>query len=180
MSLKAACRLSKDSDVRFASLIHDLGKALSPKDNLPHHYGHEKKGLKPIKKLCRRLKAPHNYSELAQLVSEFHTHIHKVTELKSSTILKVLKQCDAFRRPDRFKKVLLCCEADARGRTGFEETDYPQANLFLQALKHAQLVSAKSLIEQGIILPDTPGKEIGNQIDLERNLRIKSFFNHLP
>jgi tRNA nucleotidyltransferase (CCA-adding enzyme) len=176
MSLKAACKLSKDSDVRFASLIHDLGKALSPQDNLPHHYGHEKKGLKPIKKLCRQLKAPNNYCELALLVSEFHTHVHKIKELKSATILKVLKQCDAFRRPDRFEKVLLCCEADAKGRTGFEEIEYPQANLFLQALKQAQLVNAKSLIEQGIISAGTAGKEIGNQIDLERIARINALF----
>jgi tRNA nucleotidyltransferase (CCA-adding enzyme) len=179
MSLQAACKLSKDSDVRFASLIHDLGKALSPQDKLPHHYGHEKKGLKPIRNLCRQLKAPNNYSELALLVSEFHTHVHKIKELKSSTILKVLKQCDAFRRPERFEKMLLCCEADAKGRTGFEETEYPQANLFLQALKQAQSVSAKSLIEQGIIKASTTGKEIGNQIDLERVARIKNFFNNL-
>ena len=179
MSLKAACKLSKEPDVRFASLIHDLGKALSPQDNLPHHYGHEKKGLKLIKKLCQRLKVPSNYYDLALLVSEFHTHIHKAKELKSATILKVLKQCDAFRRPDRFKKVVLCCEADAKGRTGFEDTEYPQAKLFLEALKHAQLVSTKSLIQQGIITKETHGKEIGNQIDLERKARIKHFFQNM-
>jgi len=179
MSLQAACKLSKEPDIRFASLIHDLGKALSPQDNLPHHYGHEKKGLKLIKRLCKRLKAPSNYCELALLVSEFHTHVHKAKELKSSTILKVLKQCDAFRRPDRFKKIVVCCEADAKGRTGFEEIEYPQANLFLEALKHAQSVSAKSLIQQGIITPETEGKEIGNQIDLERKARIKHFFKNM-
>jgi len=178
MSLKAACKLSKDSDVRFASLIHDLGKALSPQDNLPHHYGHEKKGLKPIKKLCQHLKAPNNYRELALLVSEFHTHVHKAKELKSATVLKVLKQSDAFRKPDRFEKILLCCEADARGRTGFEDIEYPQAKLFLQALKQAQTVSAKSLIKQGIITPETNGKEIGSQIDIERKARIKHLFQN--
>jgi len=179
MSLKAACKLSKDSDVRFASLIHDLGKALSPQDNLPHHFGHEKKGLKPIKKLCQHLKAPNNYRELALLVSEFHTHVHKVKELKSATVLKVLKQSDAFRKPERFEKILLCCEADAKGRTGFEDTEYPQAKLFLQALKQAQTVSAKSLIKQGIITPETNGKEIGSQIDIERKARIKHLFQNL-
>jgi len=180
MSLKAACKLSKDSDIRFASLIHDLGKALSPQDNLPHHYGHEKKGLQPIKKLCKHLKVPNNYSELALLVSEFHTHVHKVKELKSATILKVLKQCDAFRRPERFEKILLCCEADAKGRTGFEEAEYPQAQIFLQALQQAQSVSAQSLIKLGVITPETDGKEIGNQIDIERKARIKNFFNSTP
>lgn len=178
MSLQAACKLSKEADVRFASLIHDLGKALSPQDSLPHHYGHEKKGLKLIKTLCQRLKVPSNYCDLALLVSEFHTHVHKVKELKSATILNVLKQCDAFRRPDRFKKVVLCCEADAKGRTGFEETEYPQAKLFLEALKYAQSVSAKSLIQQGIITEETLGKEIGKQIDLERKTRIKQLFQN--
>jgi len=181
MSLQAACKLSKDSDVRFASLIHDLGKALSPQNNLPHHYGHEKKGLKPIKKLCQHLKAPNNYRELALLVSEFHTHVHKVKELKSETILKVLKQCDAFRKPERFEKILICCEADAKGRTGFEKTEYPQAQIFLQALRQAQSVSAKSLIKQGVISPETNGKEIGNLIDIERKARIKKhLFQTLP
>ncbi len=173
MSLQAACILSKEPDVRFASLVHDLGKALSPTDKLPHHYGHEKKGLKLIKGLCQRLKIPNHYRELALLVSEFHTHVHKVNELKSATILKVLKQCDAFRRPERFEKVLLCCEADAKGRTGFEEIKYPQGQFFLEALKQAQSVTASSLINKGIIQQGTTGKEVGMQIDLERKARIK-------
>ena len=173
MSLQAACKLSEATDVRFASLIHDLGKALSPKDNLPHHYGHEKKGLKPIKRLCRQLKAPSQHCTLALLVSEFHTHVHKVKELKSTTILKVLKQCDAFRRPERFEKFLLCCEADAKGRTGFEKSEYPQATFFRQALQEAQSVSVKSLTKLGLITQDTQGKEIGDLMDQERNVRIK-------
>lgn len=179
MSLEAACKLSKEPDVRFASLIHDLGKALSPLDNLPHHYGHEQKGLKPIKKLCKQLKAPKHYSELAQLVSEFHTHVHKAHELKSATILKVLKRCDAFRRPERFKKILLCCEADAKGRTGYEEADYPQAKLFANALQETQLISVKSLIEQGLIEHGSSGKDIGEKIDLERKVHINNFLNRI-
>jgi len=178
MSLKAACKLSQDPSVRFASLIHDLGKALSPKDNLPHHYGHEQKGLKPIKQLCQRLKLPNEYRDLALNVSEFHTHVHKVYELKSATILKVLKQCDAFRRPERFKQMLLCCEADAKGRTGFEDTQYPQAQFFLEALKRTQAVSVGTLIKQRLIQQETlkersAGKEIGLKIDLERKARIQ-------
>ena len=179
MSLQQACKLSKEPDVRFASLVHDLGKALSPKDNLPHHYGHEKKGIKPIKQLCQRLKVPNHYKALALLVSEFHTHVHKAKELKSTTILKVLKKCDAFRRPERFEKILLCCEADARGRTGFEENEYPQANLFLQALNHSKPVNAKLLSQKGMITSDTNGKEIGALIDIERAARIKQRLKEL-
>lgn len=174
LSLKEACKLSQDKDVRFASLIHDLGKALSPKHNLPHHYNHEKAGLKPIKTLCRRLKAPNHYRELSLLVSEFHTHIHKAFELKSATILKVLKKCDAFRRPERFAKILLCCEADAKGRTGFENTNYPQRHYFLSALQCAQSVTAANVlvknIDQNIV-----GKELGMLIDKERQARIQFF-----
>lgn len=170
MTLQQACRLSDSADVRFAALMHDLGKALSPKAHWPSHHGHENKGLKVIKQLCKRLRTPGNFRDLALLVCEFHTHIHRAQELKSKTILKVLKQCDAFRRPERFDKILLCSKADARGRTGFEQTPYPQADFFASALKRAQSVNINTLREQGF-----KGQALGEQIDLERNKMIQQY-----
>jgi len=170
MSLQQACALSDCADVRFATLLHDLGKALSPKAHWPSHHGHETKGLKVIRNLCTRLRAPSAYRELALLVSEFHTHIHRAQELNSKTLLKVLKRCDAFRRPDRFEKILLCSEADARGRSGFEQTPYPQATLFAKALKCAQSVNIADLRAQGLA-----GKELGAQIEQQRNRLIQHY-----
>ena len=149
MVLQQATRLSKDPSIRFASLVHDLGKALTDKEKWPHHYGHERLGLKPIKALCKRIRIPNNYKDLSLLVSEFHTHIHKALELKPQTALKVLKQCDAFRRPERFHDILTCAKADSRGRTGFENIDYPQADYFRELLKNTQTIQIKHLLDKG-------------------------------
>jgi tRNA nucleotidyltransferase (CCA-adding enzyme) len=169
MVLEQASKLSENTAIRFASLTHDLGKALSDPANLPHHYGHEKTGLKQIKALCKRFRFPNSFKELALLVSEYHTHIHKALELKPQTSLKVLKQCDAFRRPDRFEAILTCAKADSRGRTGFEMINYPQADYFLELLKNAQAIQIKLLVKQGY-----KGKELGEKIDLERLEAIRN------
>jgi tRNA nucleotidyltransferase (CCA-adding enzyme) len=167
--LEQAAKLTNDTAIRFAALTHDLGKALSDPSTLPHHYGHEKKGLKPIKTLSQRFRFPNNFKELALLVSEYHTHIHKALELKPQTILKVLKQCDAFRRPERFEAILISAKADSRGRTGFEDINYLQADYFRELLKNTQTIEAKHFVEQGF-----KGKELGERIDLERLKVIKN------
>mgnify|MGYP003649647151 FL=1 len=169
MVLEQALKLSSNTAIRFASLTHDLGKALSDPAKLPHHYGHEKTGLKQIKALCKRFRFPNNFKELALLVSEYHTHIHKALELKPQTILKVLKQCDAFRRPERFEAMLICAKADSRGRTGYEMIDYPQADYFRETLTNTQAIQAKHLVAQGY-----KGKELGEKIDLERLEAIRN------
>lgn len=169
MVLEQASKLSSNTAIRFASLTHDLGKALSDPAKLPHHYGHEKTGLKQIKALCKRFRFPNNFKELALLVSEYHTHIHKALELKPQTILKVLKQCDAFRRPERFEAMLICAKADSRGRTGYEMIDYPQADYFRETLTNTQAIQAKHLVAQGY-----KGKELGEKIDLERLEAIRN------
>ncbi len=169
MVLEQAAKLSKNTAIRFASLTHDLGKALSDPANLPHHYGHEKAGLKQIKALCNRFRFPNNFKELALLVSEYHTHIHKALELKPQTTLNVLKQCDAFRRPERFEAILECAKADSRGRTGYEMIHYPQADYFSELLKNTQAIDVKQLVKQGF-----KGKELGEKIDLERLDAIKN------
>lgn len=168
MVLQQAAKLSSDTTIRFASLVHDLGKALTDKDKWPHHYGHEKLGLKAIKTLCKRIRIPNHLKDLSLLVSEYHTHIHKALELKPQTILKVLKQCDAFRRPERFDDILTCAKADSRGRTGFENIEYPQADFFRNTLLAAQSVNVKELVLLGY-----KGKELGEKIDLARINAIK-------
>jgi len=163
MVLEQAARLSEDVAIRFASLMHDLGKACTDEKLWPHHYGHEKLGLKPIKQLCARIRIPNAFKELSLLVSEYHTHIHKALELKAETVLKVLKNCDAFRRPDRFEAILVCAKADSRGRTGYEEVDYPQQAYFKKALELAQTIQAQPLVKQGY-----KGKALGEKIDQDR------------
>lgn len=173
LALQQACLLSDSIDVRFASLIHDLGKALTPKEEWPRHHGHEARGLAPIRTLCQRIAAPKSTRELALAVSEYHTHCHKALELKPSTITKTLEKLDAFRRPERFAEFLLCCEADARGRTGLENRDYPQAPFFAEAFKAATQVKPTEFLEQGL-----QGIQLGEAIRNGRTKAIKAFSMH--
>ena len=170
LSLERACEMSTSTTVRFSALLHDLGKALTPQDKWPSHYGHEKLGLKPIKKLSQRSKVPNQFKELALLTSEFHTHIHRAFELRSDTILKVLKACDAFRKPERFKEMLICCKADARGRSGFESIEYEQADFISNIFDELSQITTKKIVQQGF-----KGKEIGEQLDIVRIKAISDF-----
>jgi tRNA nucleotidyltransferase (CCA-adding enzyme) len=150
MSLSQACTLSDSTAVRFASLIHDLGKALTSADLLPRHHGHEQAGLAPIKSLAKRLALPRDILELALLCAEFHTHCHRAFELTPQTLCTLFQRLDAFRRPDRLALFCLCCEADARGRTGFEARPYPQADYLRQGLHLCQQISIDELMAEGL------------------------------
>lgn len=163
LSLEQACTLSDDGDVRFAALMHDLGKAKTNKDKWPQHIAHETLGLKSIKKMCDRLRVPNQYRELTLKSCEFHTHIHRAFELKASTILKVFKQCDALRKPERFEKLLLVCQADAQGRTGLEDAPYPQA-AYIQKM----LTACNSVNNQDIVATGITGPELGQAIEQAR------------
>ena len=170
MSLEQAARLSVKSEVRFAALIHDLGKALTDQDNWPSHHGHENLGLPAVEQLCDRLKTPNSYRVLALKTCEFHTHVHRAKELKSKTIWKVIKKLDALRKPEQFADFLLACKADARGRTGFEDTDYPQAKFMADAYQSIKQVTPQSLMEQGY-----SGAQLGQQLDIARIKAIQAF-----
>ncbi|RKZ46716.1 MAG: multifunctional CCA addition/repair protein [Gammaproteobacteria bacterium] len=171
MSLNQASRLSQDPQIRFATLVHDLGKGTTPKEKLPSHHGHEERGVKLIQALCKRYRAPKQYQELAIQVSRHHFTCHRIEEMRAETILKKLESMDAFRRPERFRKFLICCEADARGRTGFEDRAYPQADYFQQALDAANEVDTESLRQQGL-----EGRAMAEAIKIERiNLISDSF-----
>ena len=163
MSLQQAVKLSPSSCVRFATLLHDLGKATTPPEEWPRHIAHEDRSLPLVKVLCERIAAPKEYKDLALMVAQWHTHCHRALELKPATLLKVLQSNDAFRRPERFEQFLLCCEADARGRTGFENRDYPQAHFFRAALAAAQAVNIAAIQQAGF-----SGKAFGDEVNRQR------------
>ena len=166
MCLEQAAILSPKPEVRFAALMHDLGKALSPKDNLPHHYGHETKGLLVLEALCNRLRVPNNFKALALHVMQYHTHCHKVTELKPSTLVDLLHNLGAFKQHSQFPEFLLACEADAKGRTGLENKPYPQAAYLEAAAKATRSVDTSDLMDGHL-----QGAQIGEAI---RQLRIQA------
>jgi len=147
MVLQQACQLSEDATIRFAALCHDLGKGATPADKWPSHRGHEQLGVDIIKQLCKRLKVPNDFRDLAIITSNYHLNIHKVFELKPATVLKKLEQLDAFRRPDRFENFLLACFADVRGRKGFEQREYPQADFMRLALSAAKSIDMQPIKE---------------------------------
>ncbi len=164
LCLNYASQAGFNTRVRFSALVHDLGKALTPPDQLPQHIDHERRGIDPIKKLCQRIKAPNEFRELALLTCKYHLHCHRAKELKPSTLLNTLESLDAFRRSERFEEFLQACEADARGRHNLTDRPYPQADVFRQAFTTCSSVDIKPLIEKGF-----SGKALGNEI---RRLRI--------
>ncbi len=132
MVLDQSVLLSPSVEVRFAALCHDLGKATTPVDILPSHHGHEKRGALITEALCERLRVPRKARDLAVMSARYHTHCHRAMELSASTLAKLLQSLDVVRKPDRFQQFLMVCEADARGRLGFEQNPYPQAQFLSQ------------------------------------------------
>lgn len=171
MVLQQASKLSDALTIRFAALVHDLGKGLTDPELWPSHRGHEQLGLAAINQVSERLKVPNDCRQLALLMSEFHSHVHRAYELKPATVLKVLNKCDAWRKSDRFKQLLITCKADARGRTGFEDIEYQQADYMLETYHAAQSVKAKDALQTTEGRPKLTGPEIKKRID---ELRIKA------
>jgi tRNA nucleotidyltransferase (CCA-adding enzyme) len=156
--------------VRWACLLHDLGKGLTPEDQLPQHIAHEKRGLKLIKAVNERCKAPRDCQELALLVGEYHTHAHRALELRASTLLELLQSFDVYRRPQRFEEFVAASEMDARGRTGLEQRAYPQAAYLLGAAAVARAVAVQPLLEKGL-----KGAELGEALKGERLKALKAY-----
>lgn len=150
MVVDKAAEKTSDLLVRFSALTHDLGKGTSDPSMLPSHRGHEERGEALVEAMCVRLKAPKAYREMAKLVAKYHLHIHRAEILKPKTLLNLFESLDAFRRPKRFAKMVLACEADAQGRTGWENKPYPQAQYILEARERAAAVAVKPLVEQGL------------------------------
>ncbi|MDN3651963.1 multifunctional CCA addition/repair protein [Thalassotalea ponticola] len=163
MVLEQAVKLSDSIAVRFACLCHDLGKGLTDKSQWPRHYGHEKSGIKLVKQVCKAFKVPNEVRDLSIKACEFHLHAHRAFELKPSTVLTLFDQLDAWRKPQQFEHYLLVCEADAKGRIGFEHSDYRQADYLRDAYQQCLTVKAKPFVERGL-----QGKEIKDAIYQQR------------
>jgi len=156
--LEVAAQMSADTTVRFAALVHDLGKGLTPREQWPRHIGHEAAGAALIEKLCTRLRAPNDHRELAVLVARHHAKVHRVAELRPGTLLELLEQTDAFRRGERFERLLVACEADARGRgPQLRVAPYPQAALLRRvrdAAAAVRLDPAVMVAESGTVIAE--------------------------
>ncbi|EWH09626.1 metal dependent phosphohydrolase [Catenovulum agarivorans DS-2] len=149
MVVEQASKLSESTEVRFAALCHDLGKGLTPPEMWPRHHGHEKAGVQLVKDVCSRLRIPNHFRDLACITSEFHCHIHKAYELKSTTYLKMFDKTDLWRKPERFKQFLLCCLADFKGRKDFENRDYPQFEHVRKIADACLSIKAQPFLQQG-------------------------------
>ena len=159
-----AARLAPgDAVIGFAALTHDLGKALTPQDMLPRHIGHEHTGLRPLRALCERLKVPTEHRELAVMACREHLNVHRLFELRDSTVLELLARCDAFRKPERIAQLALVCEADKRGRASMADSDYPQGPELQRLHAAALAVNARNLATQGL-----SGTQIGEALVKER------------
>jgi tRNA nucleotidyltransferase (CCA-adding enzyme) len=156
--------------VRWASLLHDLGKGVTPPEEWPRHIAHEHRGIKLIKAVNERSKAPRDCQELAVLVGEYHTHGHRALELKASTLLELLQTFDVYRRPQRFEEFIAACEMDARGRLGLEQREYPQAAYLRGAAQAARAVKVQPLVEQGY-----KGAELGEALKRERLKALQAY-----
>ncbi|CNC92980.1 multifunctional CCA addition/repair protein [Yersinia intermedia] len=150
MTLAIAAQLSPEVDIRFAALCHDLGKGLTPKEFWPHHHGHGPAGVKLVEQLCQRLRVPNPIRDLAKLVAEYHDLIHTVNKLRPETLLKLFDAIDVWRKPERLEQMIMTSEADARGRTGFEENPYPQGDYLRAAYHVANSVSVQEVVASGL------------------------------
>src|SRR5690606_1688891 len=149
-----AARLAPDDTVvGFAALVHDLGKALTPADELPRHVKHEQRGVTPVRTLCERMKVPTAHRELALMACREHLNVHRLRELRDTTVHDLLARCDAFRKPDRIAQLAIVCEADKRGRTGLQDAPYPQRDALLRLHAAALSVRGADLARDGLAGP---------------------------
>ena len=167
MVLDMAAQLNAPLPVRFACLMHDLGKGETPADVLPRHIGHEERSARLSKAVCARLRVPVECREIADVVAREHGNIHRSTGFGAAALVRLLERCDAFRKPQRFSDVLLACECDARGRLGLQDSAYPQRQRLLDVLKAAQSVVTSEIAEQAQA-QGLDGKKIGELIHAAR------------
>ncbi|MGB5132079.1 MAG: multifunctional CCA addition/repair protein [Steroidobacteraceae bacterium] len=154
--LQAAADLTPVPRIRFAALMHDLGKGRTPRSQWPTHRGHEERGVTMIRELAARLRVPGDHRELAELAARWHGLAHRAMELRPRTLLELLESCDAMRRPDRFRELLLAFEADYRGRGGWRQRPYPQAERLARALAVVLGTTLAEADREGL-----PGEQIG-------------------
>ena len=167
MVLDETARVNAPLEVRFAALCHDLGKGTTAKELLPRHIGHEQRSVRLLRGLCERWRVPVHCKELAEVVAREHGHIHGAMSFGAEALLRLLIRCDAIRRPDRFVRILMACECDARGRLGLRQRDYPQSAHLQTMLDAALSVDTANMsalaIQQGL-----SGMEVGQRIEQAR------------
>ena len=161
--LDMAAQLQAPLTVRFACLGHDLGKGTTRAEELPRHIAHEARSVKLVQAMCERLKVPTDCRELAETVAREHGNVHRSETLDAAAVMRLLERCDAWRRPQRFAEMLLACECDARGRTGFEERPYPQ-RARLQAALDAALAIDSAAVSAEALAKGRSGPAIGDAI----------------
>ena len=167
--LQAAAALTPEPRIRFAALMHDLGKGRTPRSQWPRHIGHEESGARLAGEVAARLRVPADYRDLAVLAARWHGLAHRAQELRPRTILELLESCDAFRRPERFRELLVAFEADYRGRGGFRDRPYPQAALLRNAQEKAMSVALKDADREGLT-----GEKIGELLRRRRLAALKA------
>jgi tRNA nucleotidyltransferase (CCA-adding enzyme) len=145
MVIDYAAKQNFSLPVRFAALVHDLGKGTTPADILPRHIGHEIRSVDLLKEVAKRLRVPNDCKELAMIVAKFHGKLHAVPQMKPRTLLEFLIDLDAIRQPQRFEDFLKACECDSRGRTGLENCTLPEADLLKKLLQAALTVDAGAI-----------------------------------
>ena len=156
--------------VRFAALTHDLGKATTPADILPRHFGHEARSVDLVARLCERLRVPHDSRDLALLAARYHGDIHRAAELRPATLVTLLERTDALRRPERFTWLLQACQCDYNGRQGWADRPYASAGLLLAALAAVRTVDAGAIAATCADRALLPGRIHAARTDAVRQL----------
>lgn len=148
MVLNQAAQQEAPLEVRFAALVHDLGKGVTPTHVLPSHHDHESKGVPLVIAVCERLRVPAACRDLALMVCAEHTRVHVSMSMKHSSIVSLFERVDALRRPERFFQMLQACECDAKGRLGLEDQPYPQKDFLIAAFGIVKAVDAGAVAKQ--------------------------------
>jgi tRNA nucleotidyltransferase (CCA-adding enzyme) len=168
MCIDVAAAINAPLEVRVATLLHDLGKAITPQAEWPSHRMHEARGVPLVEKFCARLRVPSDYRDLAALVTRDHLNVHRCEELRPQTLLELLERMQAFRKPDVFERALQSCLCDARGRKNFEESAHPQVPYLQDAARAARAVEAKDVVAAGF-----SGVKVGEELKMRRVAALK-------
>ena len=176
MVLQQAAQAGAPLPVRWACLMHDLGKGTTPAHVLPRHIGHEQRSADLLRAVGERLRVPTDCTELADVVAREHGNIHRSGDLNAAALVRLLERCDAFRKPARFADALLACECDARGRLGMEGDAYPQRPRLLAALAAAQGVDTAS-VAQAAMARGAQGAAIGKAVAQARSAAVQAWLD---
>jgi tRNA nucleotidyltransferase (CCA-adding enzyme) len=129
-----AAELGADDETMFAALTHDLGKAVTDDDNLPHHYNHEALGVPLVHDMCKRLHVPNSHRRVAAVTAKEHLNVHRFDDLKPVKKVRLLMRLGAVQGDQLARRVVLASKADARGRGPLHEASaYEQGDRLLEA-----------------------------------------------